>query len=67
MVVAGGRVLGDGIKLSISEIIDPPWKHGDSINITFYLRQSPPISNLFIAAMRGRQDLLSSTRSGRTV
>ena len=56
MVVSGGRVLGDGIRLSISEVIDPPWKHGDSINITFYLGQSPPISNLFIEAMRGRQD-----------
>ena len=55
MVVTGGGVLGDGIRLSISEIIDPPWKHGDSI------------SNLFIAAMRDRQDVLSSIRSGRTV
>ena len=54
MVVTGGRVLGDGIRLSISEVIDPPWKHGDSINITFYLRQSPPISNLFIEATAGR-------------
>ena len=27
----------------------------------------PPISNLFIEAMRGRQDVLSSIRSGRTV
>ena len=55
MVVTGGGVLWDGIRLSISEVIDPPWKHGDSINITFYLRQSPPISNLFVEAMRGRQ------------
>ena len=38
MVVTGGRVLGDRIRLSISEVIHPPWKHEDSINITFYLR-----------------------------
>ena len=46
MVVTGGGVLWDGIRLSISEIIDPPWKHGDSI------------SNLFIAAMRPAELIL---------
>ena len=45
MVVTGG-VLWDGIRLSISEIIDPPWKHGDSI------------SNLFIEAMRPAELIL---------
>ena len=46
MVVTGGGVLGDGIRLSISEIIDPPWKQGDSI------------SNLFIEAMRPAELIL---------
>ena len=46
MVVTGGGVLWDGIRLSISEIIDPPWKHGDSI------------SNLFIEAMRPAELIL---------
>ena len=46
MVVTGGGVLGDGIRLSISEIIDPPWKHGNSI------------SNLFIEAMRPAELIL---------
>ena len=45
MVVTGG-VLWDGIRLPISEIIDPPWKHGDSI------------SNLFVEAMRPAELIL---------
>ena len=45
-MVVTGSVLWDGIRLSISEIIDPPWKHGDSK------------SNLFIEAMRPAELIL---------